>query len=147
MISLLAFESSTYFKQSTALMMLMTEMSTPFLNYRWFLYKCGYESSFIYVINGACLWISFLIFRIIDVPIVMWELAGSRNELGAAVFYSVLTGLLCIYLMNFYWFYLITEKLVSIVYKRKEKPSVADKIHEEQTNLNGSQKSARKKKD
>jgi hypothetical protein len=49
--------------------------------------------------------------------------------------------------MNVYWFYLITEKLVSIVYKRKEKPSVEDKIHEEQTNLNGSQKSARKKKD
>lgn len=41
-----------------------TELTTPFVNQRWFFEQAGLKESRLYVINGALMWLSWFVIRI-----------------------------------------------------------------------------------
>lgn len=84
---------------------IITEFSTIFLNLSWFAYKKKFNINNI-VLYTKLLWISFLVFRIINLNVVFYEIYYSDYYM-----YSIFPVPFII--LNTYWFYLITKKILN----------------------------------
>lgn len=93
--------------------LLTTEISTIFLNIRWFLYKSKYEDNSIESIFSTILFIiSYTIFRIIQLPYVEYKfIKNYNNDIASSYyFYKQLLLFTIIYLLNLYWYFKIIQK-------------------------------------
>jgi hypothetical protein len=117
MFILLTLQYVTSFRPEVACSFLKTEGSTPFLQIRYFLYKLGMENHPTYVINGVLLWISFGYFRLWSMPQPLWSLlkATEIGELHWTFGFGAIVMGIGLFLMNSYWFYLISEKLFRVI--------------------------------
>merc|ERR1712137_283165 len=110
---------------------LFFEISTPFLNLRWFLIKTGNGGVPIAIINDYVFVASFFLCRICLGPIFAYLYsttfhANSFNYLN----FIFATSMLVSNLLNFYWFYLILRSaLVASPSVKKEKSSKAKNEH------------------
>lgn len=98
---------------------ILTEMSTPFVNARWFFFITENTSSAFYAVNGLMMWLSFLVCRIIWLPIGMSNLFLNipyyLRTYHATVVVPTLIGCPTAYALSCYWFLLITKGLLKVV--------------------------------
>jgi hypothetical protein len=85
---------------------ILTEASTIFLNLSWFSYKN--KISFVnLVVVTKLLWITFLLFRIINLYILTYQVYYSTFRIYSAIGVPFI-------ILNNYWFYLLTIKLIKL---------------------------------
>lgn len=104
------------------LMVLFTEVTTPFVNLRWYLDVAGQKTSNLYLYNGVALFVGWLIARIILFIFLFthmyfhFDQAKSMFPLG---FYSLLTVPPAVAAMNVIWFSKILKGMVKTLSRRK----------------------------
>jgi len=85
---------------------ILTEASTIFLNLSWFSYKNKFTPQYL-VLYTKLLWVSFLVFRIININILVYEIYNSRFKIYSLLGFPFI-------ILNTYWFYLLTNKLIKL---------------------------------
>lgn len=85
---------------------LYVESSSILLNLGWFMIKAGWEKSMIFKINSGLIWITYLVFRVIGLPITFYIAEVSLWKK------SVIFPLL---LLNWYWFGKLTGKFIQLL--------------------------------
>jgi len=108
------------------LLFAFTEISTPFVNLRWFLSHSGLSESPIYLVNGALMVFIFFTARIfpmipIQAYIVLHNIKDVARLSGTplAIFYVV--GLTAGASLNLYWGRLMAKGLMKLLQKSKTK--------------------------
>lgn len=100
----------------------MMEATGPFVNQRWFFDKCGMRQSPLYVVNGALLWLTWLLFRMtISAFLIylMYERMGMLLQTSWFQIVYFIAQILNIVALNTIWFMKITNGLLSVLKKRK----------------------------
>ncbi|CAA0842411.1 Phospholipase SGR2 [Striga hermonthica] len=106
-LSLLSGEAQMYI-----LMVLFTEVTTPFVNQRWYLDTAGMKNSKLYIYNGVALFFGWLVARIILFMFFFYHIFIHYDQVKQIFplgFYSLLTVPPVISLMNVFWFWKITR--------------------------------------
>ncbi|KAG0539905.1 hypothetical protein BDA96_03G362400 [Sorghum bicolor] len=104
------------------LMVLFTEVTTPFVNLRWYLDVAGQKTCNLYLYNGVALFVGWLIARIILFIYMFthmyfhFDQARSIFTLG---FYSLVGVPSAVAVMNVFWFWKILKGMVKTLSKRK----------------------------
>lgn len=110
--------SNAYTKYSPFLtaLLLFSELSTPFLNMRWFFFKRNLTNRKRYLVNGLLLWLSFFVGRVLTIPFCLYVHYNSLHKYGALMsfteyyMYPLMSIFLCV--VNVYWFSLLTKKVI-----------------------------------
>ncbi len=103
---------------------LTSELSTPFINNRWFLLSLNLKNSKMYLCNGFMILILFAIFRILPI-IPLWKLF--YNSIGTdswnyVIIYDkflILFTNIPLDVLNIYWFFKITDNCIRNLKKPK----------------------------
>lgn len=118
---ILPFAAGTYFGQfmSFSPAIILTEMSTPFVNARWFFFITMKTGSVWYALNGLMMWLTFLFCRILWLPYGLRLLILNAPEY-ARIYHPLVVlptylGSPTAYTLSCYWFALITKGLVKVV--------------------------------
>lgn len=85
---------------------LFVESSTIMLNIGWFMIKAGWEKTLLFKINSGLIWITYLIFRVIMLPIILC-IADVTFWTKVIIFPLVL--------LNWYWFSMLTGKFLQLL--------------------------------
>ena len=112
------------------MLLMLFEVSTPFLHIRWWLIEYGFKDGILYVINGLILVVTFTIFRlIIGIPVLakmVYELhtAPERDRHGVPMraIFTMAPIVMCI--LNSIWGLLLWKgllKAVGCLVSRREK--------------------------
>ena len=97
-----------------------TEISTIFLNIRWFLYKCKYNNnSFESVITSISVIFTYTLFRIIQLPYAEYNFIKKYDNSLASdyYFYRQVLIFIVMYSLNMYWYYNIIKKFKGSIIK------------------------------
>ncbi|XP_071917788.1 uncharacterized protein [Coffea arabica] len=89
------------------LMVLFTEITTPFVNLRWYLDTAGQKDSKLYVCNGLALFLGWLVARILLFMYFFVHLFSHFDQVKEVYtlgFYSLLTVPPVLAMMNAFWF-------------------------------------------
>jgi len=96
----------------------MEELSTPFVNQRWFLEAAHMKSHFLYALNGLFLWIVFTLIRVpftYVLYMVLWPYIDDCLALTwwmqGIIYFSMVSSAI----LNVYWSALITKGLLKHV--------------------------------
>lgn len=97
----------------------LTELSTPFVNNRWFfeVIQRKYPKmslSNIQVANGILLWLTFVFGRIINLPLMLRGFVTNDDRFFSAhwsVWGTMFLGTVLVTVLSFYWFWKITKGL------------------------------------
>lgn len=100
-----------------------TEVTAPFMNVRWLLWRAGRERTTAYFVNGVVMIVLWVPVRIGGYLYICWSLAFSSAEelfalppwLAVGLCLGVLAGLV----LNSYWFTLLIKGLIKAVEERK----------------------------
>ncbi len=101
-----------------ASMIILTEISTPFVNNRWFFATLGWGSSKMYVLNGLAMWASFFCARILWVPYMLVDFWSNRvavQQTLKLVWVPTIFGTIVTLILSSWWFYLITKGMLKAV--------------------------------
>lgn len=104
------------------LMVLFTEITTPFVNLRWYLDVAGQKNSTLYIYNGVALFFGWLIARIIlfiYFYIHMYLHFDQVKRVFPLGFYSLLIAPSTISVMNVIWFKKIFRGMMKTLSRRK----------------------------
>lgn len=103
------------------------EFSTPFVSFRAILSILKLKSSFLYMVNGVCMILSFFVVRILTLPYLLIKYSSVINQsVLSAAFSLPLTcrlSILAVFLPQFYWFYLISKGAIKMFFPPKTKTS------------------------
>ncbi|KAL3828992.1 hypothetical protein ACJIZ3_017794 [Penstemon smallii] len=121
-LSLYAIVQSLYQGQAQfyILMILFTEITTPFVNLRWYLDVSGLKSSKIYIFNGVALFFGWLGARIILFVFYFYHVFTHFDQVKQVVpsgFYTLLTVSPAVAILNVIWFWKITRGMVKTLKK------------------------------
>ncbi|KAL3143270.1 hypothetical protein ABBQ38_002115 [Trebouxia sp. C0009 RCD-2024] len=100
------------------LLLLSTELTTPFVNARWVFDQMGWRSARIYTVNGVCLFASWLFARIVLFLWFfkhMWEHRSDIAELRTHVMVLILTVPPLLFVLNVFWFGKIVRGLIKLL--------------------------------
>jgi hypothetical protein len=107
------------FLQAALVWLVLGEISTVFLNARWFLYKAGWEGTRAYTVNGLLLVLAFFVFRVVLFGAGLWQLFTSLSpfvaEADTALLRAVPFVLLAAYGLNLYWFSILASKALAVL--------------------------------
>ncbi|KAF2075274.1 hypothetical protein CYY_003403 [Polysphondylium violaceum] len=123
-LGIVSFSVGTYFGDCHFLLLLymFTEISTPFVNQRYFLDKLNLKKSNLYFINGVFMAFTFLIVRVLFTPIQCTKAIFENLDVLASkhlyVRFVVPTAFTIIILLNCYWCFLIWRGLFNAIKKR-----------------------------
>jgi len=101
---------------------LTTELSSIFLNIKWFLYKSNYSNnSREYIITYTLLCFTYTIFRIIQLPYAEYKFIINYDKSinNLLYFYKQITIFSLMYGLNLYWYYIIIKKFIKNIYNYK----------------------------
>ncbi|KAL0914881.1 hypothetical protein M5K25_015268 [Dendrobium thyrsiflorum] len=104
------------------LMVLFSEITTPFVNLRWYLDAYGQKSSMLYICNGVALFLGWLAARIllfIFFFVHMYLHFDQVRTIFPLGFYSILSVPPLIAVMNVYWFLKIFKGLVKTLSRKR----------------------------
>ncbi|GFP98747.1 transmembrane protein 56-b [Phtheirospermum japonicum] len=116
-LSLLSGQAQMYI-----LMVLFTEITTPFVNLRWYLDVAGLKNSKMYIYNGVALFFGWLVARIILFVILFYHMFTHFDEVKLVFplgFYSVVAAPPVVSLMNLFWFWKIAKGMVKTLRKAR----------------------------
>jgi len=107
-------------------MMILTEFSTPFVNNRWFIaiiLKNNPKSPVgqFEVPNGLAIWLSFVICRVIMLPILLHRLWFYQEDILKCHLTStipIVIGCVLVTVLSYYWFYKITKGIMKKLNER-----------------------------
>ncbi|CAL4953932.1 unnamed protein product [Urochloa decumbens] len=105
------------------LMVLFTEVTTPFVNLRWYLDVAGQKTCSLYLYNGVALFVGWLVARIIlfvylfTLMYFHYDQARSIFTLG---FYSLVAVPSTVSVMNVFWFWKILKGMVKTLSRRRK---------------------------
>jgi len=118
--------------QLVTVLLTCTEITTPFVNMRWFLAAAKETSSTAYLVNGILMTLGFLTIRAVALPSAVFyaictQWAALQEISGAlmAFLFICVTGLP---FLNTYWTYLMVKGLMHHLDKRKA-PSDSKKVN------------------
>lgn len=100
------------------LLLLSTELTTPFVNARWYFDQLGWRSAPIYTVNGVCLFATWLLARIVLFLWFfkhMWEHRSDISDLRTDVMVLILTVPPLLFVLNVFWFGKIVRGLVKLL--------------------------------
>lgn len=100
------------------LMVLFTESTTPFVNFRWYLDTAGQKNSKLYVCNGLALFLVWLVARILFFMYFFVHLFTHFDQVKQIYtlgFYSLLIIPPVLGMMNVFWFLKIVRALIKSV--------------------------------
>jgi len=93
-----------------------SEMSTPYVNLRYFLHQSGAKETYAYLLNGALLWLVWLVSRIYmfgSVSLFMFYNANALlNEFTPVMAVLILISVAILNGLSLNWFWKITKGLV-----------------------------------
>lgn len=103
---------------------LMAEISTPFVNIRWYYDVTGRKDSPIYFYNGLILAATFFLFRIAVMPTyyyLVYSVVGTDAfyRLGIVLQLSWIIPCIVLDILNFLWFYKILRGARKVMKKRR----------------------------
>uniref|UniRef100_A0A5B7A0U1 Putative transmembrane protein 56 n=1 Tax=Davidia involucrata TaxID=16924 RepID=A0A5B7A0U1_DAVIN len=104
------------------LMVLFSEITTPFVNFRWYLDVAGQKNSNIYICNGVALFLGWLVARILLFIFLfhhMFVHFDQVKEVFPLGFYSLLVVPPVLSIMNLFWFWKITKGMIKTLLKAK----------------------------
>lgn len=139
-VGIIPFSLGAYYKQfiSWGPPIVLTEISTPFVNLRWFLFITGQTSSPLYAVNGLGMWLAFLLCRIIWIPLALKDLFLNLDtymfKYWLPITLPVVVGVFIAYGLSSYWFYLITKGLVKTIVKMVSSDSPSESSTSSNTN-------------
>nr|XP_043609794.1 TLC domain-containing protein 4-B-like [Erigeron canadensis] len=102
------------------LIVFITEITTPFVNLRWYLDVAGKKNSTFYLLNGVALFAGWLVARIILFIFFFYHMFThfyQVKQIYAMGFYSVLTIPSVLAFMNLFWFWKILRGLIKTLSK------------------------------
>ncbi|KAM7256540.1 hypothetical protein ACFE04_012281 [Oxalis oulophora] len=105
------------------MMVLFTEVTTPFVNLRWYLDVAGKKNSSLYVANGVVLFIGWLIARIILFIYFFTHMALHFNEVKVVFplgFYCLISIPPILSAMNIVWFWKIARGMIKTLSKARK---------------------------
>ncbi|EFC44556.1 predicted protein [Naegleria gruberi] len=115
--------------------LLITEITTPFLQHRWFFTFLHYEGTVWFKLNGVLFWLMFLICRVIWCFIQNVHIFYFADQYNFSPYHQrvpiVIPSLL--FLLNVFWFMIITKIVIKMAIKFFTKKSEKT-INEEKTN-------------
>ncbi|CAL0315682.1 unnamed protein product [Lupinus luteus] len=104
--------------QIYVLMILLSEITTPFVNLRWYLNAAGLKSSKLYIANGIAMFLVWLVARILLFIYFfyhMWTHFDEVEEVLPLSFYTLLVVPPVLAMMNIFWFWKIVKGVVKAV--------------------------------
>lgn len=104
------------------LMVLFSEITTPFVNLRWYLDLAGQKSSSLYVYNGVALFLGWLVARILLFVYVFTHMYLHFDQVKMVFplgFYTLLLVPSMLAVMNAFWFSKIFKGMVKTLSRRK----------------------------
>ncbi|XP_051131950.1 uncharacterized protein LOC127252000 [Andrographis paniculata] len=108
--------------QAYTLMILLTEITTPFVNLRWYLHVAGLNNSKIYILNGVALFIGWLVARILLFVYFSFHMFVHFDQVKAVFwlcFYTLITVPLSLAVMNLVWFWKIAKGMTKTLRKAR----------------------------
>ena len=117
--------------QNIVLMFVFTEITTPFVNARWFLYKLHMQDSLLYILNGGIMLLGFLVFRIGMNPLTAYFVYQNAAIFFSAndpiLYFTVVTLWGAEIIFNSYWTYLIAKGFFKALFGGQKKSASASK--------------------
>lgn len=107
------------------LMVLFSEITTPFVNLRWYLDLVGQKSSKLYLYNGVALFFGWLVARVILFIYFFYHMFVHFDQVKQMFplgYYCLLSIPSTLTLMNFYWFWKITKGMIKALSKARHRP-------------------------
>nr|GEY46366.1 transmembrane protein 56-B-like [Tanacetum cinerariifolium] len=106
------------------LIVLFTEITTPFVNLRWYLDVANKKSSTLYMLNGLAMFVGWLFARIILFVYFFYHIYTHFDQVKLVYypmgFYTLLLIPSAIALMNLLWFWKITKGMIKTLTKSKK---------------------------
>jgi hypothetical protein len=108
----------------------MSEISTCFLNAMLILKGLQREASALFVLNGLCLWVTYLVFRMALFPGCLWlfagdarsDPAGTIDRLTAGEKWGYLGSAVVLLAMSTKWFIGVTKGMLKVLLKTRKLP-------------------------
>ncbi|KAL4587873.1 hypothetical protein LXL04_000748 [Taraxacum kok-saghyz] len=94
---------------------LFSEITTPFVNLRWYLDVAEKKNSTLYLFNGIAVFVGWLVARVILFIFFFYHMfthLDQVNEVYWTIFYSLLTVPPVLATMNLFWFWKIARGLI-----------------------------------
>ncbi|KAA8543611.1 hypothetical protein F0562_021643 [Nyssa sinensis] len=104
------------------LMVLFSESTTPFVNFRWYLDIAGQKNSIIYICNGIALFLGWLVARILLFIYFFYHMFVHFEQVKKVFplgFYSLLIVPPVLAMMNLLWFWKISKGMIKTLSKAK----------------------------
>ncbi|KAL8055779.1 hypothetical protein ABFS82_04G077100 [Erythranthe guttata] len=104
------------------LMVLFTEITTPFVNLRWYLDVAGLKNSKLYVYNGVALFLGWLVARVILFVFFFYHMFTYFDQVKQVYpmgFYSLLIVPPAMAIMNLFWFWKIARGMIKTLGKAR----------------------------
>ncbi|KAI3682544.1 hypothetical protein L1987_82596 [Smallanthus sonchifolius] len=106
------------------LMVLFTEITTPFVNLRWYLDVAGKKNSTLYMLNGVAMFLGWLVARVILFVFFFYHLFTHFDQVNQVFYpmgyYTLLTIPPMLAMMNLFWFWKIAQGLMKTVSKLRK---------------------------
>lgn len=104
------------------LLVLLSEITTPFINLRWYLDNAGKKNSVAYLCNGVALFIVWLVARILLFIYFFMHIYQHFDQVKTIFplgFYSLLTAPSLLAVMNLFWFSKIFKGMLKTLVRRR----------------------------
>lgn len=100
---------------------LLSEVTTPFVNIRWYLSSAGMKKSRVYAINGVLLFFGWMMARVLLFVYLFIHLYGHFDQvrqLSKGSYYCLLIVAPCLASMNLVWFFKVAKGMLKTLSKR-----------------------------
>ena len=105
------------------LMCLLLEVTTPFVNCRWFLSQLGQKDSSLYIVNGLIMTVSWLLMRVMLGAYIGLSIWRMRNQMEDLPWFSKWISLIGIYIIGYslqcFWFLKIAQGAMKVLVSPK----------------------------
>lgn len=101
-----------------AVWILVTELTTPFINFRWWLEKGGMKSSPLYLLNGVMIFLMWIVARVLLFPPFFYVVWLQREDIKLMSYWSsflLFTFPALLTVLNLYWFGKITKGVLKLL--------------------------------
>jgi len=117
-VAVIAFGMVLHYKQMLwfANFRLLSEISTPFLNFRWFMQQMGDRTSALYNLNRYAFFVVFALCRIATIPrywLTAYNVSGDIAQISNQMIGILFVSGAVLDTLNLFWFYLMFKIVLS----------------------------------
>lgn len=106
------------------LMVLFTEITTPFVNLRWYLEVANKKNSTLYLLNGIAMFVGWLVARVVLFVFFFYHIYTHFDQVNEVYYpmgyYTLMTIPPSLALMNLFWFWKIAKGMIKTLTKLKK---------------------------